>query len=151
MIKDFRKIKEQLIELSEVINAFKSEAVQIRLIELIFGGEEPEKQETETQVGDMPIVRRGRKPKQGLIIHPPRIRRTRSKDRPGPSIILKRLVDDNYFGERRTIGDVVAYCGDTFSYHYKSTDLSGTLARFVKEEILKREKNADTNQFEYFK
>ena len=153
MIKDFKKIKVQLMELSEVINSFKSETVQVRLVELILGGSEPVSvsSEPEEQIVDKPIVRRGRKPKQATIIQPPKIRRTRSKDRPGPSIILNRLVGENYFGERRTIGDVVSYCMDTFKYQYKSTDLSGTLARFVKEETLKREKNTDTNQYEYFK
>ena len=151
MIKDFKKIKVQLMELSEVINSFKSETVQVRLVELMFGGGEPGPTEPVEQIVDKPIVRRGRKPKQATIIQPPKIRRTRSKDRPGPSIILNRLVGENYFGERRTIGDVVSYCMDTFKYQYKSTDLSGTLARFVKEETLKREKNVDTNQFEYFK
>ena len=152
MIKDFKKIKEQLIELSEVINSFKSETVQVRLVELILGGSETaEPSEPEVKVSDMPIVRRGRKPKPAVVYQQPRIRRTRSKDRPGPSIILKRLVDEKYFDDRRTIGDVVSYCAETFGYQYKSTDLSGTLARFVKEETLKREKNTNTSQFEYFR
>lgn len=151
MIKDFKKIKVQLMELSEVINSFKSETVQVRLIELILGGAEPGPSEPVEQIVEKPIVRRGRKPKQEVVAQPAKIRRTRSKDRPGPSIILNRLVGENYFGDRRTIGDVVSYCMGTFKYQYKSTDLSGTLARFVKEETLKREKNVDTNQFEYFK
>ncbi len=151
MIKDFKKIKEQLVELSEVINSFKSEQVQLRLVELMFGTMEAPTKEAAPEVAEMPIVRRGRKPKQSENIQqPPKTRRTRSKDRPGPSLILKRLVDEGYFKERRTIGDVVAYCLDTLKFQYKSTDLSGTLARFVKENTLKREKNAKTNQFEYF-
>jgi len=150
MIKDFNKVKEQLTELSEVINSFKSETVQVRLVELLFGTQDAVAPEVEVEVGDMPIVRRGRKPKQGVYIQQqPKIRRTRSKDRPGPSLILKRLVDEGYFNEKHTIGDVVSYCFDTFKFQYKSTDLSGTLARFVKEDMLKREKNANTNQFEY--
>jgi hypothetical protein len=148
MIKDFNKIKEQLIELSEVINSFKSETVQVRLIELLFGTQEAG--ETEIEVADMPIVRHGRKPKQGSYVQQqPKIRRIRSKDRPGPSLILKRLVDEGYFNEKHTIGEVVNYCYDAFKFQYKSTDLSGTLARFVKEDVLKREKNSNTNQFEY--
>ena len=37
MIKNFDEIKEQLKELSGVINSFKSEAVQLRIVELVFG------------------------------------------------------------------------------------------------------------------
>ena len=84
MIKDFKKIKEQLIELSDVINSFKSEQVQLRLVELIFGTAETQASETVTEVAEMPIVRRGRKPKQAVYVQQaPKIRRTRSKDRRG--------------------------------------------------------------------
>src|SRR5687768_5879979 len=37
MIKDFEATKRQLGELAEVINKFTSEAVQLRIVELIFG------------------------------------------------------------------------------------------------------------------
>jgi len=153
MIKNFSKVKEQLIELSEVINSFKSENVQVRLIELLF---EPQESKSEVEaVMEKPIVKRTRKPKEQVQEEQPvtkrkKIRKTRSKDRPGPSVILKKLVDEEYFTERRGIGDIVNYCLSKYNYKYKSTDLSGTLARLVKEEILKREKNATTNQFEYY-
>lgn len=52
MISNFEQMKAQLAELANVINAFKSEAVQLRIVELIFQnvptpstqGEAPEKQ-----------------------------------------------------------------------------------------------------------
>ena len=37
MIKNFEEIKEQLRELSEIVNSFTSEAVQLRIVELVFG------------------------------------------------------------------------------------------------------------------
>ena len=154
MIKNFSKIKEQLIELAEVLNSFKSETVQVRLVELLLG-----EQQSHDEAADIkPIVRRSRSEKpqkeeeaKKTAAKSKKITRKRSKDRPGPSVILKQLTDSNYFSEkRRTISDIVAYCASTFNYQYKSTDLSGTLARLVKEEVLKREKNPETNQFEYF-
>jgi glutathione S-transferase len=154
MIKNFSKIKEQLIELAEVLNSFKSETVQVRLVELLLG-----EQQSHDEAADIkPIVRRSRSEKpqkeeeaKKTAAKSKKITRKRSKDRPGPSVILKQLTDSNYFSEkRRTISDIVAYCANTFNYQYKSTDLSGTLARLVKEEVLKREKNPETNQFEYF-
>ena len=36
MIKNFDKVKTQLEELSDAINKFKSEAVQLKILELIF-------------------------------------------------------------------------------------------------------------------
>lgn len=39
MIKNFEELKKQLEELSTVINSFKSESVQLRIVELIFQSE----------------------------------------------------------------------------------------------------------------
>jgi hypothetical protein len=38
MIKNFEEVKKLLAELSEVVNKFKSEAVQLRIVELVFTG-----------------------------------------------------------------------------------------------------------------
>jgi len=38
MIKNFEEIKKQLGELSDVLNKFKSEQVQLRIVELVFRG-----------------------------------------------------------------------------------------------------------------
>ena len=37
MIKNFEEIKTQLKDLSEIVNSFKSEAVQLKIVELVFG------------------------------------------------------------------------------------------------------------------
>ena len=37
MISNFDEVKKQLSELSEVINKFKSEAVQLRIVEIVLG------------------------------------------------------------------------------------------------------------------
>ena len=37
MISNFNEVKMQLAELSEVINKFKSEAVQLRIVEIVLG------------------------------------------------------------------------------------------------------------------
>lgn len=37
MIKNFEIVKKQLSELAGIVNSFKSEAVQLRIVELIFG------------------------------------------------------------------------------------------------------------------
>lgn len=160
MMKDFTKTAEQLRELAKVLNEFKSEAVQVKLVELLFAdvtvpttvakpaavkraAEVPEKKATKGP---------GRPPKQKAVVPAaPRTTRKRSTTRPGPSVILKKLIESNFFTDSRTIGDVVDYCMKVYNYEYKSTDLSGTLAKLAKDGILKREKNPQTNQFEYSK
>jgi len=42
MIKNFDKVKLQLNELAEVLNKFNSEAVQLKVVELLLGGTEKE-------------------------------------------------------------------------------------------------------------
>ena len=36
MIQDFEEVKKQLAELSDVLNKFKSEQVQLKIVELVF-------------------------------------------------------------------------------------------------------------------
>jgi hypothetical protein len=207
MIRDFKKTKENLREIADVINSFKSEAVQLRLLELVLSMEDKEEEvvvaapaiveevkpaiekvrkrrakkeklvKEETEVKEVKKETRGRKPKKVEVLAEPeakvepkpevvevkeKVKKEKIKaapkpkaekknthERPGPSVILRTLVADKYFAQNRTIGDVVKYCLGTYQFQYASTDLSGTLARMVKENILKREKNAQTNQFEY--
>lgn len=174
MMKDFKQTTEQLKELAKVLNEFKSETVQVKLLELLFdqaveltvpettkkAGQKavvakpaPEQEAETTQATTTPKVpgrKPGRPPKQKAPQEPkPRVSRKRSTTRPGPSIILKQLIESNFFNDSRTIGDVVDYCMKMHNYEYKSTDLSGTLAKLAKDGILKREKNPKSNQFEY--
>jgi len=159
MMKDFKKTAEQLKELAKVLNEFKSEAVQVKLVELLFSeGMETvpvAKTKTTRAVAEAPekkvVKKPGRPPKQKTAAEPPRTTRKRSTTRPGPSVILKKLIESNFFSDSRTIGDVVDYCMKVYNYEYKSTDLSGTLAKLAKDGVLKRDKNPQTNQFEYSK
>ncbi len=161
-MKDFTKTTEQLKELAKVLNEFKSEAVQVKLVELLFetgiestpapapapkpAAAKRAEVAPEKKTGKRP----GRPPKQKTdAVATPKTTRKRSTTRPGPSVILKKLIESNFFTDSRTIGDVVDYCMKVYNYEYKSTDLSGTLAKLAKDGVLKREKNPQTNQFEY--
>lgn len=158
MIRNFDKVKTQLSELSEIINKFNSESVQLKIVELLLGSVEKEivvEKEVEAPVAQTEIKRRkpGRPPKIVAEKEAPKKRgpRKRIADRPGPSTILKQLMETDFFTEKRTIGDIVNYCINTYKYEYKSTDLSGTLAKYAKEGLLSRGKNPESNQFEYIK
>jgi hypothetical protein len=69
MIKNFAGLRQQLEELSTVINSFKSEAVQLRIVELIFKGEmdsgndDTGSNETAGQEGGRKVSRRSSKKK----------------------------------------------------------------------------------------
>lgn len=94
---------------------------------------------------------KGRPRKEKVEVEKVKVSKKRIPNRPGPSIILNALLTDNFFTENRTIGHIVEQCDQQYHYKYKSTDLSGTLAKLAKEGVLSRSKNPSTNQFEYIK
>jgi len=62
---------------------------------------------------------------------------------------LTILISEGFFKERKSLNDIKVYCADTRVWHFKSKDISSGLGRLVKNQKLKRVKNAD-QQFEYF-
>ncbi|MCF8366272.1 MAG: hypothetical protein K9H16_10845 [Bacteroidales bacterium] len=173
MMKDIKQTTEQLKELAKVLNEFKSETVQLKILEFLFkdgidfqAPAEIEVQEAKPSVAEptsapvdktKPVAVEPAKPAVAKAVRTPKqkaapapkVSRKRSTTRPGPSVILKQLIENNFFTDNRTIGDVVDYCMKMYNYEYKSTDLSGTLAKLSKDGVLKRKKNPKSNQFEY--
>lgn len=154
MIKDFEKLLKQLDELAKVVNSFKSESVQLKLIDLIFqtekGTDDIEKDIPETSVElKTKKTKSRRKKKSELTNGNPTKRQTATKGRPGPVKTLEQLIEDKYFINKRSIGEIVQYCNDQLAVTLKSTDLSGTLMKMVRDKKLKRSKNPETNQYEY--
>lgn len=154
MIKDFDTVKNQLKELSEVINSFKSETVQLRIIEMLFKGvaiaDETEEEDEEPESNNNSPKRRTKKktskPRQE---GEKKEKKTSSKSRPGIKTTIEQLVSENFFKTKRTIGDIVKHCNDSLAITLKSTDISGVLMKLVRDRSLKREKNPENNQYEY--
>lgn len=69
--------------------------------------------------------------------------------RKGPSQTLKDLIGSGFFKSKKTIGDIVIHCKESLALNFKANDLSGLLAKFVRDKNLTREKNTTTNQYEY--
>jgi hypothetical protein len=155
MIKDFETVKSQLRELAEVINTFKSEAVQLKLIEILFKGSkvdtpvpplEPPAEVTEVEKTGTT----GKRKKTKKVTAGENEKKTSApKGRPGPLTTLEQLVNEGFFKTKRTIGDVVKHCKVNLTITYKSTDLSGVLMKLVRDKKLKRVQNPATNQYEY--
>ncbi|WP_367718588.1 hypothetical protein AB2N04_09780 [Nitratireductor sp. GISD-1A_MAKvit] len=149
MIKDIDKLKQQLTELSEAVNKFESEAVQLRVVELVLGRPEtPVNGFSEGGVsefiagpGMMQIVRNASRPGR---------RKTTTDSARGAVAALNELLESDFFDEPRTIGDIVARCQETFGTRYKSNAFSGPLSRHARTGVLTREKNAE-GKFVYVK
>ncbi len=149
--KDFNELKKRLSELSSVINSFKSEAVQLKIVETVLQGltisDEEEKgdedggkeRRAKKRLRKKPIdVQDRRKPKKG-----------RQTARVGAATVLNDLITDGYFKSKHTLSDIMSYASLHKARKLKATELSGPLARFVRSQRLKREKNKD-GQFAYF-
>ena len=155
MSKTFIELKKQLNELSETINKFDSEAVQLRIVELLFDQSGPNPGLAEAGTGydagpglDHELIQRASSRAQT---------RGRSKrgDASAPSAsgavaALASLVEGDFFEENRTIGDVVRKCEEDYGIRYKSNAFSGPLSRYAASGVLKRDKNEE-GKFAYHK
>jgi hypothetical protein len=150
VIKDFESIKKQLQELAGVINGFKSEAVQLRVIELLFqrmGVKAEDLSKSGEKEGGKRKQRRKRKTSSGAEKIPTQPRVSKG-GRPGPGAIIKKLILSGFFKKPKTVQDIIDHCQSKLAYTYASSELSVGLTRALRNETLKRDKNAQ-NQFEY--
>jgi hypothetical protein len=152
MIKNFDTTKAQLRELAEVINAFKSEAVQLRLVELVFDAASTESNDDEPRVKSTKertvSLRKPRKAGKKTPSTETESLRGKTTSRPGGKSMLDRLVKEAFFKKPKTIKQVVEHCDHNLAFKYKQTDFSGPLGRLTRNGALTRKKNAD-KQYEY--
>lgn len=134
-------IKTRVTELADLLNAFKSEAVQLRLLEaLLQAGVLENVKAVPTPKPQTRVRRAAKKEKSGTP--------ARTTGRVGGMAMLADLITGGFFGQKRKIGDIVDHCEHNLARKYKQTDFSGPLARAVRDAKLTRSKDAD-GQYEY--
>jgi hypothetical protein len=150
MIDNFDAMKKQLVELAGVINAFKSEAVQVRIIELIL-------ESGPAAVGNDESERETKRSRPRRKPPPAKAAKTRKAARPrkaptgqGPVAAVSQLAEGTFFDKPRTIKDILDHCVQNLARRFKANEISGKLARMARNDELTRKKNAD-NQYEYSK
>lgn len=144
MSKQIEKLKKQLIEISEVVNSFKSEAVQVKIIDKLFDA----------------MIESDRLDIDGTELHK-KSRKNRSdydgenypfssgRKKPGATKILNQLLSTDFFDNPQSISSIADFCKGNFSSDFKTSELSGILLKLAKENKLKRERNDINNRFEY--
>ncbi len=153
-IEDIQDKMKYLGELATVLNSFKSEAVQLRLLEHLLGN---------TDVVDTNHAQPDVSTKQSN--HRRRKRPTPSADNGGSGSSTKKksaasgtgavstvtqLVEGEFFKKPRTIGDIIEHCKHNLARSFKANEISGKLGQLVRSKQLTRTKNAD-KQYEYKK
>jgi hypothetical protein len=151
MIKNFDEIKKQLADLTEVINGYKSEAVQLKIIEALLSGVGPEKHAPDTT---LPPGRPAKStPKKKTTTKTPnsddpKAAKVQNKK---PKTVILDLIGSGYFSTRRLIGDVQQHIKDSLSLTFSVANLQTTLNRLLANKTIQRAKNAENQQYEYWK
>lgn len=148
MSKHTEKLRKQLLEISEVVNAFKSEAVQVkiidRLLDSIIEGERPDFDGDPSKLQDRRGFKRGYEDAGADS-------RIRGRKKPGATKILNQIIHTDFFNEPRSISTIAQYCKDQYDSDFKTSELSGILLKLANENKLKRERNNENNRFDYVK
>jgi hypothetical protein len=149
MSKHIDKLKKQLLEIAEIVNSFKSEAVQVKIIDKIFEAlSESEKGDVEGNGAEF-FAKKGRKRSDnnnniddsGLL----------GRKKPGATKVLNQLLITDFFDMPQSISAIAEICKDNFDSDFKTSELSGILLKLAKENKLRRERNDINNRFEYVK
>jgi len=140
MSKHSEKLKKQLLEISEIINAFQSEAVQVRLIDRLL--DTLVEWDADGNDGNRKIHSL-RNYEQDFTAHSPK--------KPGATKVLNKLLSTDFFDTPHSIASIAEYCREQFNAEFKTSELSGILLKLANENKLIRERSNENNRFEYVK
>ena len=146
MSKQIDKLKKQLIEISEVVNSFNSEAVQVRVVDRLLDAI-IESERGDADNGEIP-GKRPYKIRSAERLNTSALPRAK---KPGATKVLNKLLTTDFFYSPRSISSIATYCQDNFDSDFKTSELSGILLKLAKENKLRRERSEENNRFEYVK
>lgn len=149
MSKHTEKLRKQLLEISEVVNAFKSEAVQVKIIDRLLDSiMESDRHDFDGEAVKLQD-RRGRKRQD--YEDDGAESRIRGRKKPGATKILNQIIHTEFFDTPRSISAIANYCKDQYDSDFKTSELSGILLKLANEDKLRRERNNENNRFDYVK
>ena len=150
MMDKLEGMKKRLSELATVLNEFKSETVQLRILELVLN-EESLKDGSDQQ---QDVSHSSKVPVQKIVASKKNTgvpgKRKKAAAGAGAPSTLTQLLSGAFFDKPRTINDVIEHCKHNLARTFKANEFSGKLGRMVRDGDLTRKKNAD-NQYEYKK
>jgi hypothetical protein len=136
--------KSEFAELARIVNQFNTEAVQLRVLELLLNGENFSGGHA-AHNGDG-AAGHSKDGKVALLAKPAKAHRKRKM---GALSAVEALIDNGYFKGRRSISEVADQTKSKLSLKFETNELSGPLARLVQQGKLKRDK-AKTGFYQYF-
>ncbi|RKR84221.1 hypothetical protein BDD43_4450 [Mucilaginibacter gracilis] len=141
MSKHLEKLKHQLNDIADAMNAFQSEAVQIKIIDRLLQQFDHWNVTPERKAVDVP-------PAVGSVT-----KKLRKPDRPlgATRIIQKLLVTTDYFETPRSLSEITAYCTEHHEGIYYTYTVSGVLLKLAKQKKLIRSVSEATKLYTYRK
>lgn len=140
MSKQTEKLKKQLLEISDVVNAFQSEAVQVKIVDRLLDSILEDRDSDDAT---------SRKPRSYQAEGESRQRESIRK--PGATKVLNQLLQTDFFDQPHSIADIATHCKDQYDSDFKTSELSGILLKLANESKLRRERSEENNRFEYVK
>ena len=147
------ELKKELREIAEILNLFKSEAVQLKVLDMLTGRTTSLSATTTTQKRR---VSRGRKAtKENDVPKDESEKQSRGGSTArgsggGAHTIIVRLLEEGFFDKPQTIGTITKHASERLGHHLKANECSPSLLRLLRGGRLTRSKNAD-GQYEYSK
>ena len=152
---DLDELRKKLKAIAETVNLFKSEAVQLRVVDVLLGqlgtSEAPAPASTAGSTKTPKKLRR-RREKASAASPEAKAKASRTSSRgsgsPGSYAMINELLGGGFFKAPKTIGLIVDHCRTARGHHYKASECSPALLRLLRDGKLKRQKNKD-GQYEY--
>lgn len=147
---DPEALKKQLEAIAATVNLFKSEAVQLRVVDALLGelngGGQGAAEHVAPKSNKSKPARRNKNKTAGEVKNKaPRAASTSSR---GASATIGDLLKTGFFKTPKTIAAIIAYASTHRGLHFKANECSTPLLRLLRDEKLKRAKNKD-GQYEY--
>jgi hypothetical protein len=138
MDKVLHRYIKHLQEISEAVSSFKSEAVQLKVIERLL----PiiESSALRAPVNPENVDEKVSKAVEGIYI--------KKDKKPGLKKSLIELIQNSFFSEERSIGKILEELNSN-GYNYVATQVSGILLALVNEKQLDRYQSKVNNRYVY--
>jgi hypothetical protein len=151
---DLDELQKKLKAIADTVNAFKSEAVQLRVVDVLLGQLGADSDQSAPPRASKTVPRKSRRRREKATSAPfgekaqPARKSPRGSGSPGAYAMINELLGGGFFKTPRTIGSIVEHCRTARGHHYKANECSPTLLRLLRDGKLTRKKNKD-GQYEY--
>ena len=153
-----KKLLANMPKIAEAVNAFNSDVVQqeaFRILVESMGmpvdsapGDDGLKRDQDERKDAGKAAKGKRKGKKGK--REAKGKKSTKRTKMGPRTLLDTLIAEGFFTKPQTLNSIIQHAKQHKAKTFKANELSGTLARFVREDKLGRQKNAN-GQYEYKK